>query len=344
MSVGADRAALVAEADDLESAGRTIEAIEALVAANRIERKPGIERRILALRHAAFAQLDRGAGAPTWPPVLDDPFPDASGLPETVPGALSASTVGGAILHHGGLVVRGLLAPSLVPSLIEGIDGAFAGFDAAEAGEPDRSPDPWYVKFKPTAPYSLANRRPWLRSGGAVWVADAPRLAFTILEAFTAASLPQIVAEHFGEPAALSVNKFTLRKVTPEANPTWHQDGAFLGDGVRAVNVWVSLSDCGGDSDTPGLDLLPRRVDELLETGTIGAKVRDSISPTIVDEVAGDTRIVRPTFAAGDALIFDERFLHRTATSPGMTRDRYAIESWFFAPSHFPPGYVPLLV
>jgi len=29
---------------------------------------------------------------------------------------------------------------------------------------------------------------------------------------------------------------------------------------------------------------------------------------------------------------------------PGMTEDRYAIETWFFAPSHFPAGYHGLLV
>ena len=29
--------------------------------------------------------------------------------------------------------------------------------------------------------------------------------------------------------------------------------------------------------------------------------------------------------------------------SPTMSRERYAIESWFFAPSTFPPDQVPLL-
>jgi hypothetical protein len=36
--------------------------------------------------------------------------------------------------------------------------------------------------------------------------------------------------------------------------------------------------------------------------------------------------------------------LHRTGRSDGMTRPRWAIESWFFAPSHYPPAQVPLLV
>ena len=39
---------------------------------------------------------------------------------------------------------------------------------------------------------------------------------------------------------------------------------------------------------------------------------------------------MRPVFAPGDALLFDELLLHRTAAA-ARTQDRYAIESWFFA-------------
>ena len=52
---------------------------------------------------------------------------------------------------------------------------------------------------------------------------------------------------------------------------------------------------------------------------------------------------MRPIFEPGDALLFDERFLHRTAVEPEMTRERYAIESWFFAPSHYPGDQIPLV-
>ena len=34
--------------------------------------------------------------------------------------------------------------------------------------------------------------------------------------------------------------------------------------------------------------------------------------------------------------------LHRSWRIPGMTTQRYAIESWFFAPSAFPGGRVPM--
>jgi hypothetical protein len=54
--------------------------------------------------------------------------------------------------------------------------------------------------------------------------------------------------------------------------------------------------------------------------------------------------VFRPVFEPGDALIFDEVFLHRTAIDASMTKERYAIETWFFAPSLYPEKYVPLVV
>ena len=44
-----------------------------------------------------------------------------------------------------------------------------------------------------------------------------------------------------------------------------------------------------------------------------------------------------------DVLLFDDLFLHRTAADPTMPRRRYAIETWFFAPSAYPEGQIPLV-
>ena len=35
-------------------------------------------------------------------------------------------------------------------------------------------------------------------------------------------------------------------------------------------------------------------------------------------------------------MLFDHLCLHRTAIEPTMKKTRYAIESWFFAPSVYP--------
>ena len=53
-------------------------------------------------------------------------------------------------------------------------------------------------------------------------------------------------------------------------------------------------------------------------------------------------QILRPIFEAGDAILFDDMNLHRTAVAPEMTHERYAIESWFFAPSHYPDAQIPV--
>jgi len=55
------------------------------------------------------------------------------------------------------------------------------------------------------------------------------------------------------------------------------------------------------------------------------------------------TPIARPVLEAGDAMLFDHLLVHRTAVAPGMTRERHAIESWFFAPSAYPEGQLPIL-
>ncbi len=68
---------------------------------------------------------------------------------------------------------------------------------------------------------------------------------------------------------------------------SWHQDGAFLG-GVRALNVWLSLSHCGDDA--PGLDIVPKRIDRVVPTGTEGAAFDWSVSQAVVDEAAGAPR------------------------------------------------------
>ena len=46
--------------------------------------------------------------------------------------------------------------------------------------------------------------------------------------------------------------------------------------------------------------------------------------------------ILRPIFEPGDALLFDELFLHKTGSDPAMPNPRFAIENWFFGASAFP--------
>jgi hypothetical protein len=157
---------------------------------------------------------------------------------------------------------------------------------------------------------------------------------------FEAAGLPALVGGYLGEPPLTSVHKTTLRKAEPTVGGAWHQDGAFMGD-VRALNLWLSLSRCGDEA--PGLDLIPRRIDEIV-VDRAGTVLNFDISQAKAEEVAGETGIIRPIFEPGDALFFDELFLHQTGSEPGMTKPRFAIENWFFGASAFPADYAPIAV
>jgi len=125
-------------------------------------------------------------------------------------------------------------------------------------------------------------------------------------------------------------------------NTDWHQDGSFLGKDVRSVNLWVALSPCGRDAS--GLDLMPRRIPYIVETGTQGATFDWAVGPGTVEILAQDTPVASPEFAAGDALLFDHLYLHRTSLPPNRSKTRWAIESWMFAPSCYPADQGPLML
>ena len=115
-----------------------------------------------------------------------------------------------------------------------------------------------------------------------------------------------------------------------------------MGD-VSALNLWLSLSRCGDQA--PGLDIVPRRLDQIVTTGTDEAMLSYQVSQSKAEQAAGDTPIIRPIFEPGDALFFDELFLHQTGSDPRdaeppATRSR----TWFFGGSAFPGEYGPIAV
>jgi len=340
-----DPSELVRQAEAAEADGRFLDAIDLLRQANR-DPDPDIELRLINLRHRAFDEVEQGVGRPSWPPVYADLTPATPGPPEVVPAQLSSDVLGSALVNHGALLIRGLADPATVDELVSGIDRAFAGRDEW-GNDPDAPTAPWFVPFVPIErhmPHDMS--RHFVRQGGAVWAADSPRVMFTMLEAFDRVGLGDVISGYLGERPAISMRKCTLRRVPADlVYAGWHQDGAFLGAGVRSVNVWLALTDCGGDADAPGLEYVPRRVDHVVETGAEGAAFDWSVGPGTVDQVVDqlDSEIIRPRFRAGDALLFDDLFLHRTATDPALTQDRYAIESWFFAPSTYPRDQIPLV-
>ena len=249
----------------------------------------------------------------------------ADGLPEIRKVDLDPAVAHFAIESHGSLIVRDMVTDAEAERLRAVIDESFTAFDTVLGG--GESHDTWY------SPFSDANEisRGWLRFKGGVSLADSPRATFDVAEEFHAAGIGTFADQFLGEPAIISLDKTTLRRGGADMGIEWHQDGSFLGTEVRALNVWLALSDCGVDA--PSLDVVPFRLDEIVDTGTEGAGYGWSVSDDVAQRAAGDPGWRRPTFRAGDALLFDEMMLHRTGADPNMPDTRYAIEMWFFGPS-----------
>ena len=318
-------------------AGPLFAEIEQLSARNRSSREPGTERRIRALRHEAGAKLaGAGSGAPDFAKPDYKALPGTDGIPEVQAADLTPELLRAAMLRHGSLLVRGVMERERATAFADEIETALESRASLASG--GGAAEGYYEEFDPGPPVDLALARKWVGDGG-MWAADSPKLMFEMFDAFERCGLRRVIHGYLNEVPAISIEKCTLRRVMPDSDSAWHQDGAFLGR-VRALNVWLSLSRCGDTA--PGLDVVPERMEEIVPTGTEGAIFNWSISPQEVEKVTTQTGVVRPIFEPGDALLFDEMNLHSTAADPAMPNPRYAIESWFFGLSGFPAEYVPI--
>jgi Phytanoyl-CoA dioxygenase (PhyH) len=339
---GAALAEPAAELAARKSTDELLAEIEELTRSNRERREPEAEVRLATLRHAAGIRLleSNGAGA-EFPEPAFERLPGRNGeLPGIKPEQLTPDVLRAGILRDGCVLVRGVLSREDAAHLVDQINAAFGARADLRAGRPA---DAGYYREFPLEPRFAGEEggREWTAAGGGLWVADSPHLIFEMLECFERAGLTRVITDYLGERPLISVQKCTLRKVNPDAGHGWHQDGAFLGD-VRALNVWLALSRCGDES--PGMDIVPKRLDHIVPTGTEGAFFKWSVSPQVAEEAAGETGVLRPVFEPGDVLLFDELFLHSTAADPSMKKSRMAIESWFFGASAAPGHYAPLAV
>ena len=328
------------EADDFGSSEAIIAEISALSSDPAKRQDPETARRILKLRHWLGARLAGGSRR-----SAEYPEPDYSGLPEpgvvpeTTLAEVSPEMVRAALLRNGCLLIRNVVPRETAEDLARDIERAYEVRLAVTENRSNGDVDGWYEEFKPDTPYISTVNRDWIDTGGGLLAADSPVMHAKMLAAFSEAGLSDLIAGYLGEPAAISDQKCTLRKTPPTAGRGWHQDGSFMGE-VKALNVWMALTHCGDSA--PGMDIVPRRIDEILPSGTEGTDIAIQIHEDIARSAAGEDGVVRPIFEPGDVLLFDEMFLHTTAADPEMPNTRYAIESWFFGASAFPEDYVPI--
>jgi len=340
--------------EELVRAGNYLEAIDALSAFNSLSPSSSSEARLIELRHEALFHITPQSTLPSWPPNNQDLFRHINGIPEVSREEFNVENLRAAVFNNGSLIVRNLISSEEVDQAVADIDTTFEHYDAATRGEPLEDSAPWFVPFissthLPETEFSHwdadgRGSRFWVREGGGILAAESPRTFENFTKLLRRSAIISIIEEYLGERPALSVKKTTLRRVpsTQDTANGWHQDGAFLGDGIRTVNLWIALTDCG--IDAPTMDMVPKRLHEIVPTGTHGAAFNWSVAREVVDQYSQDSPPVRLQFKAGDAILFDEMNLHCTAVSPSMSKDRYAIEAWFFAPSCYPMDQLPLIV
>ena len=306
---------------------------------NRDRPRLEVERHLLELRNLAGIDLVQEAAPASARPEPDHAaLPPADGLVEVRGSELTAPRLRAAILGHGCLLVRELVPPEAASRLGQEIDHAFSERERHDAGK--RHDQRYFEPFVRDPRRGQELPRNWIKNGGGLLAVDSPLLSFEMLELFERAGLPALAREYLGEPALIAADKTTLRRAEPTVGGAWHQDGKFMGE-VNALNVWLALSRCGDEA--PGLDIVARRFDHHVETH-VEPGFENMVPHQVAEQVAGEVAIQRPIFAPGDAMLFDELFLHRTGSDPNMPKPRFAIESWFFGPSGFPADYAPLAV
>jgi hypothetical protein len=304
-----------------------------------------VEKELLRLRHLSFHERSPGLTACARNPLApSEATSKPSGqLRTTKVEDLSLDRIAQDINSQGCVWVKGLLPAQRAEYLRKAIDRTLAD---KQTYDKSNAPTQWYAPFSdlPDKEQKKELNKQRIAMGNyptSIFAADSPKNFSTWIEFIRRTGLTELITQYIGERPALSLSKTVLRRQPPmEKCGGWHQDGAFLGANVKTLNVWLALTDCG--ENAPGLDILPRRIG-LMPTGTDGAHFKWSISDDLVQQTYPG-EIVRPKFEVGDALIFDQFFLHRTASSAEMMNDRYAIESWFFSPEAFPERYSGFLV
>lgn len=339
---------LLGQADQLVNAGDYRSAISLLESAGTYDNYE-LAQRLIELRIQAYPNMQWPEAHANWPPAHDNRFAAVEGFPEVAAAELDVGALKAGILGKGGLIVRGLMDPARIEAMRGNIDRVLqARVDSANE-TPGAENNPWYQR-SPSVLGGPQQFRGGVRYSniGSVWSVDSPPTTFQLIDYYRTIGLPELLTSYFGEAPVLSVRKWVVRCAAPNngASAGWHQDGYFLGDAaaIRTANLWIALTDCGGDADAPGLEIIGGGERTIYETGTRGSPFNWTVGEELVDEIAQTNPVLCPRFNAGDALFFDHFNLHRTGFGLNHSKNRYAIESWFFAGSTAPLKQQPVVI
>lgn len=267
-------------------------------------------------------------------------------VPEVTAGELTSAALRTAVAEHGGLIVRNMFTETEIDTLKHAIDEVLEVFglprkQRAKLATPYFNPPGNMASIMPGKEEELASLRYFNRAGGAAMCAEAPCVAEALLQLYEKHNLKSLITGYLGEPPCLSVKKWVLRRSTlPIEEAGWHQDGAFMGTDINTINMWIPLTECGGKTGAPGMDVVPTRLYKIASAE--GATFDWSVSDTLVQSGAFSSLPIAPVFNAGDAFFFDHLYLHRTQSCEEFSKVRYAVETWFFGATTFPKSQIPL--
>jgi hypothetical protein len=291
-------------------------AVTSLSQKNLRKISPDIEAELVKLRLAAGELCCEAATAKTkCPPQAIDLFTDAEGLPEIALARLDGHTLAAGILHHGALIVRGLYKPSHLNRLY--------ALAATEEEENLRSEAP---------------------------LGCSAHTLFEMLEVYRDCGLLQAVKQYLDEEPVMFAERTKLRHHRAGRDNyaiiPWHQDVNFFGQKSYAINCWAAVTSCG--EDNPGLGFIPRRTEYRHgwkeENGIAPLDYGKAIPVETLGELTDKHPAVHPILQPGDAVLFDEMTVHKTAVRSWKKREQIVTISWFFRASAFPDWGTPLAI
>lgn len=278
------------------------------------DHKPRLEARIIDLR----SKLAKG-----FPDLKDaktpeerfktDLFSGETRIPEISSRDLTPKAIASGVLFHGALLVRGLYNGEQLRNLS----------NAAEFEYAKKIRDPKSI----ISTFSFCK----------------------LMEAYEQSGLLSAVKGYLGEDSVIALERARLRYRDKQAGSglAWHQDGSYFGQKCYALNCWAAITECGRNNT--GLSIVPRRNHERLGADEIekskmkfGKASLDYGNKILKKYIPDEQGIVSPVFQPGDAIIFDEMTLHRTASVPKVSMHQIVSISWFFSQSRLPIYKTPL--
>jgi hypothetical protein len=267
-------------------------------------------------------------------------------IPEVTAGNLTTPVLRAAMDEHGALIVRNMFSTTETGTLVQAIEQVLAACASprevrTKLASTYYNPPKNLVSIMPNKVQELGSLRMFNGASGAAMCVEAPCVAEALLQMYETHGIKKLIADYLGEAPCLSVKKWVLRRNTPTLDPAgWHQDGAFMGTAINSINMWIPLTECGGETGAPGMDVVPQRVTRI--SSADGATFDWSISDEHVRSGAFASVPVAPVFNAGDAFFFDHFYVHRTQYRDDFTKLRYAVETWFFGATTFPKEQIPV--